>query len=304
MNTLEGRVVVVTGAGRGVGREEALLMAAEGAKVVVNDLGASAVGDGNNAGPAEEVAEEIRRAGGEAISSTDDVADADGAQRIIDSAVDTFGGLDALVNNAGVLRDRMLVNMTEDDWDVIMRVHLRGHFLMTRAAARYWRQESKDGRPRRASLVNTSSTSGLFSNLGQANYGAAKSGIASFTEICHKELGRYGVRCNSVSPSARTRLTMTVPGAEERYAERAAAAAETGFDDAHPGNIAPFVAYLATADCPIEGRAFFLRAGEVHLIQPWTTVDSIKTDHRWTVEELQKEAPRLAAVPLDVRKPY
>jgi NAD(P)-dependent dehydrogenase (short-subunit alcohol dehydrogenase family) len=195
----------------------------------------------------------------------------------------------------------MLVNMSEEDWDAVMRVHLRGHFLTSRAAARYWRGESKAGRSRRAALINTSSTSGLFGNAGQSNYGAAKSGIASFTTILQSELERYGVRCNAIAPAARTRLTMTVPGAQERYEQRAA---DDGFDEDDPANIAPFVAYLATADCPIAGRTFFVRGGSVYLFQPWTIVDSITADHRWTVEQLRKEAAHFADVPFTLNKPY
>ena len=301
MGTQDGRIAIVTGAGRGVGREEALLLASEGAKVVVNDLGSSGDGQGADTGPAQLVVDEIIAAGGEAVANTDDVADAAGAQGLIDTALQTFGGLDVLVNNAGILRDRMLVNMTEEDWDAIMRVHLRGHFLTTRAAARYWRAEAKEGRQRDAALVNTSSTSGLFGNIGQSNYGAAKSGIASFTSIVNSELERYGVRANSISPAARTRLTMTVPGAAERYEERAT---ETAFDEDDPANIAPFVAYLATADCPIGGRHFFVRGGKVYLFQPWAIVDLISTDHRWSVEELQKEAAHFADVPFSLNIPY
>jgi NAD(P)-dependent dehydrogenase (short-subunit alcohol dehydrogenase family) len=195
----------------------------------------------------------------------------------------------------------MLVNMSEDDWDAIMRVHLRGHFLTTRAAARHWREESKAGRQPEAAIINTSSTSGLFGNVGQANYGAAKSGIASFTTIVNTELSRYGVRANSISPAARTRLTMTVPGAAERYEERAK---DEVFDEDDPANIAPFVAYLGTADCPIAGRHFFVRGGKVHLFQPWAIVDEISADHRWTIEELQQQAPRLADVPFSLNIPY
>ncbi|KIF66814.1 short-chain dehydrogenase [Streptomyces sp. AcH 505] len=301
MRALEGRVAVVTGAGRGIGREEALLLAAEGASVVVNDLGGAGDGQGADTGPAQRVVDEITAAGGAAVASTDDVADADGAQRLVDSAVEAFGGLDILVNNAGILRDRMLVNMSEEDWDSVMRVHLRGHFLSSRAAARYWRAEAKAGRQRQASLVNTTSTSGLFGNVGQANYGAAKSGIASFTSILQLELERYGVRCNAVAPAARTRLTMTVPGAAEQYEERAA---DGVFDEDDPANIAPFVAYLATADCPLAGRSFFVRGGSVHLFQPWAIVDSIETDHRWTIEELRKDAARFADVEFTLNKPY
>jgi NAD(P)-dependent dehydrogenase (short-subunit alcohol dehydrogenase family) len=301
MGTQDGRIAIVTGAGRGVGREEALLLASEGAKVVVNDLGSSGDGQGADTGPAQLVVDEIIAAGGEAVANTDDVADATGAQGLIDTALQTFGGLDVLVNNAGILRDRMLVNMTEEDWDAIMRVHLRGHFLTSRAAARYWRAEAKEGRQRDAALVNTSSTSGLFGNIGQSNYGAAKSGIASFTSIVNSELERYGVRANSISPAARTRLTMTVPGATERYEERAA---DAPFDEDDPANIAPFVAYLATPDCSIAGRHFFVRGGNVYLFQPWAIVDSISTDHRWSVEDLQKEAAHFADVPFSLNIPY
>jgi len=301
MGALWGRVAIITGAARGVGREHALLFAAEGAKVVVNDLGGSAEGAGSDVGPAQQVVDEIRAAGGEAIASTDDVADADGAARLIRSAVDTFGDLHVLVNNAGILRDRMLVNMSDEEWDAIMRVHLRGHFLPTRAAAQYWREKSKPGAEVKASLINTSPTSGLFGNAGQSNYGAAKSGIASFTTIVQMELERYGVRCNAIAPAARTRLTMAVPGAEETYETRQA---DQEFDRDAPANIAPFVAYLATEDCPIKGKTFFVWGGDVYLFQPWTIVDKIEADHRWTIEELQKEAARFATVDFDLGKPY
>jgi NAD(P)-dependent dehydrogenase (short-subunit alcohol dehydrogenase family) len=302
-HTQDGRVAIVTGAGRGVGREEALLLAREGAKVVVNDLGASGAGEGADATPAQQVVNEIIAAGGEAVANTDDISDADGAQGLIDTAVNTFGGLDVLVNNAGILRDRMLINMTEDDWDSIMKVHLRGHFLTSRAAARYWRNESKEGRTRQAAIVNTSSTSGLFGNVGQSNYGAAKTGIASFTTIINDELSRYGVRANSISPAARTRLTMSVPGAEERYAAEVAAMGDK-FDEDNPANIAPFVVYLATPDCPIKGRHFFVRGGKVYLFQPFAIIDSIEADHTWTIEELQKEAAHFADVPFQLNIPY
>ncbi|MGX7678410.1 SDR family NAD(P)-dependent oxidoreductase [Jatrophihabitans sp. DSM 45814] len=302
MNTLSGRVAIVTGAGRGVGREEALFLAAEGASVVVNDLGGGGDGQGADTTPAEEVAADIVAKGGSAVANADDVADAGGAQRIIDTAIEAFGGLDILVNNAGILRDRMLVNMSEDDWDSIMRVHLRGHFLMTRAAARYWRGEAKSERKRQAAVINTSSTSGLFGNVGQTNYGAAKSGIASFSSIAHSELQPYGVRVNAIAPAARTRLTLSSPGASERYENRRAQADE--FDQDDPSNIAPFVAYLATPECPIGGRSFFVRGGAVYLFQPWAIVDSIVADHQWTVEELQKTAAHFADVEFALNKPY
>jgi NAD(P)-dependent dehydrogenase (short-subunit alcohol dehydrogenase family) len=301
MGALDGRVAVITGAGRGIGREHALLFAAEGAKVVVNDLGGSGDGVGADTTPAQSVVAEIEAIGGEAIANGDDVADWEGSQRLINSAVEHFGTIDVLVNNAGILRDRMIVNMTEAEWDAVIRVHLRGHFLPLKWASVYWRERAKAGETVQASVINTSSTSGLLSNAGQANYGAAKTGIATMTEIANKELIRYGVRVNAICPAARTRLTATVPGAEERNAARAEQAAETGFDKFDPGNISPFVAYLATAGCPIGGKVFFVYGGEVHLFRPYTLVDKIEADHRWSIEELAAAADRWGAVEWDQR---
>jgi NAD(P)-dependent dehydrogenase (short-subunit alcohol dehydrogenase family) len=299
VGALDGRVAIITGAGRGIGREHALLFASEGAKIVVNDLGGGPDGAGEDASPAQQVADEIKGLGGEAIANHDDVADWEGAQRLVNSAIEAFGGLHVLVNNAGILRDRVLVNMTEQEWDAVVRVHLRGHFLPSKWAAVYWREQAKAGNEVKASIINTTSTSGLLSNPGQTNYGAAKTGIATFTEITAKELARYGVRANAIAPAARTRLTMTVPGAEERYAERAKKAEETGFDKSDPGNISPFVAYLATEGCPITGKIFFVFGGEVRLFQPYTMVDKIETDHRWSVAELQAAADKWGAVNFD-----
>jgi len=282
MASLDGRVAIITGAGRGIGREHALLFAAEGARVVVNDLGGANDGEGQDASPAEQVVAEIRDLGGEAVVNTDNVADWEGAQRMVNAAIESFGDLDILVNNAGILRDRVIVNMTEAEWDAVIAVHLKGHFAPSRWAAAYWREEFKAGRGKRRNLVHTSSTSGLFSNPGQANYGAAKSGIATFTEICQKELVRYGVRCNAIAPAARIRLTEAVPGGDERRAQREAEAAATGFDKWGPENISPFVAYLATEDCPIKGRVFWVAGGDVGLFQPFAIVDQIHADHRWT----------------------
>jgi NAD(P)-dependent dehydrogenase (short-subunit alcohol dehydrogenase family) len=282
MGALEGRVAIITGAGRGIGREHALLFAREGAHVVVNDLGGSPDGTGADASPAEEVVAEIQAIGGEAVANHDDVADAAGAGRLVQQAIDAFGALHVLVNNAGILRDRMVFSMTDDEWDAVIRVHLRGHFMPTRAAARYWRQRSKDGDPLKASVINTTSTSGLLANPGQTNYGAAKTGIATFTEICQKELWRYGVRANAIAPAARTRLTAPLGNMGE--------APETGFDPMDPGNISPMVAYLATQDCPIGGKVFFVFGGTVQLFQPYTVVDTIKTDGAWSVDELAQEA--------------
>jgi NAD(P)-dependent dehydrogenase (short-subunit alcohol dehydrogenase family) len=298
MGTLDGRVAIITGAGRGVGREHALLFAREGAKVVVNDVGGGPHGDGGDARPATEVVDEIQGFGGEALANFDDVSNWDAAERLIQSAVDTFGRLDVLVNNAGILRDRMLINMSEAEWDDVIRVHLKGYFGPTRAAAVYWRGQVKEGAEVKASIINTSSTSGLFGNIGQTNYGAAKSGIASFTHIAAEELARYGVRVNAIAPAARTRLTTESPGSAALMDK-----AGEGFDIFDPANIAPFVAYLATANCPINGRTFFVVGGEVALFQPWAIIDRVTTDHRWTVEELAQVAGRLADVPFHLDRP-
>jgi NAD(P)-dependent dehydrogenase (short-subunit alcohol dehydrogenase family) len=299
MGALDGRVAVITGAGRGLGREHALLSAAAGANVVVNDLGGGPDGTGADAGPAQQVVDEIRAAGGVAVANTDDVTSAEGAQRMIDQAVEVFGALHVLVNNAGILRDRTIVNMTDAEWDDVIRVHLRGHFMPTRAAARYWRERSKAGQDLRPSLINTTSTSGLFSNPGQANYGAAKTGITTLTIIAQRELDRYGVKSNAIAPAARTRLTLATPGMPDSVLRPPA----EGFDAFDPANVSPFVGYLATAECPIKGRIFYVAGGSVRLVQPFAIVDSVTKDGRWTIEELAKEAGRLADVPFDLGRP-
>lgn len=293
-NTLAGRVAVITGAGRGVGREHALLFASEGACVVVNDLGGDSTGTGADHSAAQQVVDEITAAGGEAIADHGDITDFDAAEKLIKTAIDKFGGLHVLVNNAGILRDRTLVNMSPDEWDSIMRVHLRGHFCPTRHAVTYWREQSKAGKEVKASIINTSSTSGLMHNPGQSNYAAAKSGIASFTITIARELKRYGVRANAIAPAAATRLTeglnvaVTPEGAPD------------GWDAAAPANIAPFVAYLATEDCPINSRVFFVRGGQICLLQPWAVVDSLEKAGPWTVAELQEKAGALQDVKFDL----
>ena len=297
MNELEGRVAIVTGAGRGIGREHALLLAAEGAEVVVNDLGGSPDGSGADTSPAQEVVDEINDAGGSAIANFDDVADWDGAKRLIDQAVATFGDLHVLVNNAGILRDRMLVNMSAEEWDAVIRVHLRGHFCPTRWAAAYWREQSKSGREAKRSVINTSSASGLFGNPGQTNYGAAKIGIATFSMIADSELSRYGVRVNAIAPAAVTRLTSGLSPEEP-------GTSTPGWSPIAPANIAPFVAYLATEDCPIHGRVFLVSGGTVRLFQPFSVIDAIEKDGLWSVEELRTEAARFADVPFDLNNPY
>jgi NAD(P)-dependent dehydrogenase (short-subunit alcohol dehydrogenase family) len=278
VGALDGRVAIITGAGRGLGREHARLFAAEGAKVVVNDLG----------DVAEETAEAIRADGGEAIASTHDITDWAGGEALIGAAVDTFGHLDVLVNNAGILRDRMLVSMSEEEWDAVVDVHLKGHFVPTRFAAAHWREQVKAGEEVQASIIHTSSTSGLLGNPGQTNYGAAKAGIGSFSIICAQELARYGVRSNCIAPAARTRLTEATPGLGE-----VVAAPPEGFDIWDPGNVSPLVAYLATADCAITGRTFFVQGGTVRVMEPWQMGARLERDERWTIAELDKELPTL-----------
>jgi NAD(P)-dependent dehydrogenase (short-subunit alcohol dehydrogenase family) len=295
MDALKDRVAIITGAGRGIGREHALLFAAEGAKVVVNDLGGGTDGSGADATPAQQVVEEIVAAGGQAVANGDDVSTWDGAERLIQQAVDTFGDLHVLVNNAGILRDRMLVNMSEAEWDSIMKVHLRGHFCPTRMAAGYWRDQSKAGNDAPRSIINTSSTSGLFGNVGQTNYGAAKTGLATFSIIANAELGRYGIRVNAIAPAAATRLTNMVGMQQDPSDE---------WSPMDPANISPFVAYLATADCPINGRVFMVVGGDVHLFQPFAIVDKIQKQGKWTIEELQKEAAHFQDVEFHLNNPY
>ncbi|MEY2437095.1 MAG: hypothetical protein QOF97_1931 [Acidimicrobiaceae bacterium] len=290
MGALDGRVVVITGAGRGIGREHALFFAAEGAKVVVNDLGGAPDGGGEDRTAAEQVVDEITAMGGEAVANGDDVADWDGGQRVINAAIEAFGGLDALVNNAGILRDRVLVNMTEAEWDDVIRVHLRGHFIPTRFAAIYWREQAKAGTPVQANLVHTSSTSGLLGNPGQTNYGAAKAGIGSFSIICAQELGRYGVRSNCIAPAARTRLTEATPGLGDMVQPPDDSAV---FDVWDPANISPLAAYLATAGCALTGQTLYVQGGTIKVMQPWTMGDGIEQDERWTVSALQDELPKL-----------
>jgi NAD(P)-dependent dehydrogenase (short-subunit alcohol dehydrogenase family) len=283
MGALDGRVAIITGAGRGLGREHALLFAREGAKVVVNDLGGAADGTGGDLTPAEEVVKEIEAGGGEAVANGDNVADWEGAQRLVNAAIERFGDLDILVNNAGILRDRVVVNMTEEEWDAVIAVHLKGHFAPTRWAAAYWREQHKAGQGKQRNLVHTSSTSGLFSNPGQANYGAAKAGIAAMSQICAKELVRYDVKSNCIAPAARTRLTLATPGLEEVLKEPEEAGA---FDIWDPANVSPLVAYLATADCAFNGETFFVQGGTVTRVKSWEMGESVEQNARWDVAAL------------------
>jgi NAD(P)-dependent dehydrogenase (short-subunit alcohol dehydrogenase family) len=290
MGALDGRVAIITGAGRGIGREHALLFASEGAKVVINDLGGAIDGSGDDRSAAEQVVDEIKDMGGEAVANADNVADWEGAQRLVNTAVEAFGDLHVLVNNAGILRDRVLVNMTEEEWDAVIHVHLKGHFAPTRWAAAYWREQSKAGKEVKASVINTSSTSGLLGNPGQTNYGAAKAGIAAFTVIAAQELIRYGVRSNAIAPAARTRMTEATPGLGEVVQPPKDAAA---FDVWDPANISPLVGYLATENCPANGKVFFVQGGKIQNFQPWTLTDAIDKHDRWTVSELETEMKQL-----------
>ncbi|WP_305093835.1 SDR family oxidoreductase [Prescottella sp. R16] len=280
---LDGRVVIITGAGRGIGRAHALAFAAEGAKVVVNDIGVG--GDGSTTGetPAEQVVAEIKAAGGEAVVNGDDVASWEGAQNLIQTAIDTFGGLDILVNNAGFLRDRMLVGMSEEEWDAVIRVHLKGHFAPLRHAAAYWRAESKAGRPVDARIINTSSGAGLQGSIGQGNYAAAKAGIAEMTIQAAAELKNYGVSVNAIAPAARTRMTVGAGGA---MAE-AMAAPEEGFDAMAPENISPLVVWLGSAESKdVTGRVFEVEGGKITVAEGWRHGPAQDKGDRWDPKEL------------------
>jgi len=259
-----GRVVAVTGAGRGLGRAHALAFAAEGARVVVNDLGVGPGGDGGSGGPARRVVEEIAARGGEAVVHDGDIATTDGATSLVTTALDAFGRLDTLVNNAGFLRDRMLVNLDEDDWDAVMRVHLKGHFLPLKHAAAHWRAEAKAGRPPVARVINTSSGAGLLGSVGQGNYAAAKAGIVALTLVAAAELGRYGVHVNALAPAARTRMT------EQTFAAAMAAPEEGRFDAMAPENVSPLVVWLGSAASDgVTGRVFEAEAGRITVMEGW-----------------------------------
>jgi NAD(P)-dependent dehydrogenase (short-subunit alcohol dehydrogenase family) len=237
------------------------------------------------------VVDEIKAMGGEAVANGDNVANWEGGQQLINTAVEAFGDLDILVNNAGILRDRVLVNMTEEEWDAVVAVHMKGHFIPSRWAAAYWREQTKAGVEKPRNMVHTSSTSGLLANPGQTNYGAAKSGIATFSQICAKELSRYGVKSNCIAPAARTRLTEATPGLGDIV--RAPDEADK-FDIWDPANISPLVAYLASADCAFTGETFFVQGGTVRLVQSWTMGASVERDDRWTVSELTTAMKGLA----------
>lgn len=289
MTALEGRVAVITGAGRGIGREHALLFAAQGASVVVNDLGGSNSGDGEDAGPAHEVVAEIRATGGTAVANTENVATWGGAQSLIQQAIDEFGRLDVVVNNAGILRDCFIPTMAESDWDAVIAVHLKGHFSVLRHAAEYWKAQSKAGEQPNAAVINTASGSGTtIPNAGQANYGSAKAAIAALTLVAADELERYGVRVNAIAPIARTRLTLATPGMGALMAEPED---EGEVDLFSPANISPLVAYLATEKCPITGRVYAVQGGAISQLAGWHDVETIETDGLWRIDDIAERLP-------------
>ncbi|MPY37886.1 SDR family oxidoreductase [Streptomyces adustus] len=292
-----GRVVVVTGAGRGLGRAHALAFAAEGARVVVNDLGVGLDGTPGSDSPADGVVDEIRAVGGHAVAHAGDIATTEGAASLIRVALETYGRLDTLVNNAGFLRDRMLVNLDESDWDAVVRVHLKGHFLPLRHAAAHWRQETRAGRTPEARVVNTSSGAGLLGSVGQGNYSAAKAGILALTLVAAAELGRYGVQVNAIAPAARTRMT------QETFAQTMAAP-ETGFDAMAPENVSPLVVWLGSAaSAGVTGRVFETEGGRITLMEGWRPGPTAAGEQRRRPEEagdavrhLMKEAQPPGAV--------
>jgi NAD(P)-dependent dehydrogenase (short-subunit alcohol dehydrogenase family) len=279
MGMLDGKVAIVTGSGRGIGREEALLLASEGAKVIVNDVGASLQGDGDDKHPAEEVVELIKAGGSDGAVNSSDVSSWEGAKDLIDQAVDTFGQLDILVNNAGILRDKMSFNIEESDWDDVIRVHLKGHFAPSHHAAVYWRARVKAGETVSGRIINTSSEAGLFGNAGQANYSSAKAGIASLTVVLARELERYGITVNAISPRARTRMTENLFGDMTKAAD--------GFDEWDPRNIAQLVGFLASDEAAdVTGQNFVVFGGSVWAMGGYHPVGELHRDSMWTPEEL------------------
>jgi len=293
MPNLTGKVAIVTGAGRGIGRAHALALAAAGATVVVNDLGGSLGGEGTDAEPAQEVVAEIETAGGEAVANGENVADFAGAGRLVQQTVDQLGRLDILVNNAGILRDRMLVNMTEAEWDAVINVHLKGHFSPTQHAATYWRERSKAGEEVRGRVINTASPSGVFGNVGQANYGAAKAGIAAFTLIAAQELGRYGVTVNCIAPNARTRMTEDTFDMGD---------APEGFDPLDPANNSAVVVALCADEAQgITGQVFHVWGGAVNALRGWSAGELFESQDGWEPDallaQLQERYPNGVGVP-------
>lgn len=278
MGLSDGRVVIVTGAGQGIGRAHALAFAADGARVVVNDVGDAA----------DETAALVREAGGEAVVSRGDVSDWGYGEQLVRAAVESFGALDALVNNAGLVRDRMLTNMSEDEWDLVLKVDLKGHFVPLRHAAAYWREQSKAGAPRAARVVNTSSGAGLLGSVGQGNYAAAKAGVVALTQVAAVEMGRFGVVLNAIAPAARTPMTEVV------FAQ-SMAKPESGFDPMDPANVSPLVVWLASAECTTTGRVFEVEAGVISVADGWQHGPREDRGDRWPVEEVGPAVEKLLA---------
>ena len=291
---LEGKVAIVTGAGRGIGREEALLMAKHGAKVVVNDLGAHFDGSGASTSPAQQVVDEIKKAGGDAVANGDSVSDFKAAKRIVECAVDTFGKLNIVVNNAGILRDRMIFNMGEEDWDSVIAVHLKGSFNMSRHASEYWREQHKAGNILNGRIINTASDAGLLGNVGQSNYGSAKAALAMMAIIMDMEMSKYGVTCNAIAPMARTRLTVDATPSTAAIMGREVKEGE--FDVFGPQNIAPLVGWLASdAAANVHGEVFRVGGGTVWLMKGWHSVGKVSQKGTWDVADLgEKLAAELA----------
>jgi len=285
MGALEGRIALITGAGRGIGREHALLFAREGAKVVINDLGGGNDGSGSDAGPAQEVVDEIVATGGEAVANTDDISTWKGAAALIDQTIDAFGGLDVVVNNAGILRDAFIASLDEADWDAVVDVHMKGHVAVLRHAAAFWKDRSKAGDQPNGAVINTASASGVtVPNAGQVNYGAAKAGIAAMTLVAAQELERYGVRVNAIAPIARTRLTLATPGMGAVFA--AGVEDATGHDLFDPSNISPLVAWLASADCPATGKVYAVQGGSIQELAGWSVEKSIECEGIWKIDDI------------------
>jgi NAD(P)-dependent dehydrogenase (short-subunit alcohol dehydrogenase family) len=282
MGLFDGKVAIVTGAGRGIGREEALLLAREGASVVVNDVGGARSGEGSDKTPAQEVVDEIEQAGGTAAANYDDISTWKGGEAVVDQAVNDLGGLDILVNNAGILRDKMSFNISEEEWDAVIQVHLKGHFVPSRFAGAYWRQKSKDtGEPVNAKIVNTSSEAGLYGNAGQLNYAAAKAGIAAMTIVLARELERFGVRSNAIAPVALTRLTEDLMGA--------AAADDQAKAALDPANVAAGVGWLASdLSDGVTGQVLKIQGGLLQIVQGWRPVSNVTSDGSWTIEAIDQ----------------
>jgi NAD(P)-dependent dehydrogenase (short-subunit alcohol dehydrogenase family) len=289
MGLFDGKIAIVTGAGRGIGREEALMLASEGAAVVVNDLGGAPSGEGSDQRPAQQVVDEITDTGGRAAANYDDCSDWAGAEALVNQAVDTFGHLDVLINNAGILRDKMSFNMTEEEWDAVIKVHLKGHFAPSHFAALYWRKKNKDsGEPVNAKIVNTSSESGLYGNAGQANYAAAKAGIASLTIVMARELMRTGVRVNAIAPVALTRLTENLVAGGELSEETQTAM--------HPSNPAAGACWLASdLSDGISGHVLKIQGGYAQMLGGWHPLTQVRTDDLWTIGALAGKRDELFA---------